>query len=173
MLAFCIDTTEQIATAVPALSLVIAVVLGLGGLSFLEAVRSPRSSDAINVYLFLSIVFDAVQVRTLWLRVFSIKMAVAFSVCLGLKLVLLAFEVQGKMKWLLEDYRGLAPETLSGVFARRLFYWLNELLWSGYRALVKPVDLMEIKEEFASKKLLEALERSYSTKGEKTQLSYL
>lgn len=134
-----------------------AVVLASSGLSLLEHVRSPRSSDAINVYLFFSTILDAVQVRTLWLRQLPTTVAVAATVCVAFKFALLIAEAQSKMVGLMEDYQNLAPETLSGVYARRVFWWLNGLLKRGYGATFRPVDLMDIKEEFGAKGLLAAL----------------
>lgn len=83
--------------------------------------------------------------------------SVPASVCFALKLLLLLAEAQGKIAWLMEDCRGLAPETLSGVYARRVFWWLNGLMRKGYKATFRPVDLMKIKEDFESKQLLDAL----------------
>ncbi|KAJ4291830.1 hypothetical protein N0V90_009726 [Kalmusia sp. IMI 367209] len=161
VLAFTASTSSSSTSsrsAIAAQSLIIAVIIGLSGLSLLEHVRSPRSSDAINAYLFFSTIFDAVQLRTLWLRPLSMSIAIAASVCLALKLILLVAEAQNKIAWLMEDYRNLAPETLSGVYTRRVFWWLNGLMGRGYRATFRPVDLMAIKEEFASKDLLGTLD---------------
>jgi hypothetical protein len=91
-----------------------------------------------------------------------LKLAAAATVCLALKLVILGFEAQGKKKYLFIEYQSLAPETLSGVFARRCFWWLNGMLMRGYEILIRPDQLEVIKEDFASRDLLESLERSYS-----------
>jgi ATP-binding cassette subfamily C (CFTR/MRP) protein 1 len=87
--------------------------------------------------------------------------SVAASVCVAFKFVLLIAESQGKLAWLMEDYRRLAPETLSGVYARRVFWWLNGLMKRGYKATFRPVDLMVIDEEFGSKRLLADLQSNY------------
>ncbi|KAF1980408.1 P-loop containing nucleoside triphosphate hydrolase protein, partial [Bimuria novae-zelandiae CBS 107.79] len=152
-------------TAIAAQSLLLVVALGLGGLSTIEHGRSPRSSDAINVYLFFSTIFDGVQVRSLWLRDATMGVRGTVSACFALKVVILLAEAQGKVAWLLEEYRGLAPETLSGVYARRVFWWLNGLMGRGYSAIFRPADLMAIKEEFASKRLLHALETQSNGRG--------
>lgn len=148
-------------TVLPSEALSVVVIIGLSALSFLEHVRSPRSSDGINIYLFFSIIFDAAQVRTLWLRFASFNLAIVASICLGLKFVLLLVEAQGKRRYLVEKYRALAPETLCGVFARRLFWWLNGMLLKGYRSLMQPDQLESIKEDFASSDLLKKVERNY------------
>ncbi|KAL5397860.1 hypothetical protein PMIN03_012833 [Paraphaeosphaeria minitans] len=147
--------------AIAAHTLLVTVVLASSGLSLLEHVRSPRSSDAINVYLFFSTIFDAVQVRTSWIRPLPTTESVAASVCLAVKAALLIAEAQNKIAWLMEDYRSLAPETISGVYARRVFWWLNGLMYRGYRATFRPVDLMAIKEDFGSKRLLAALQPKF------------
>jgi ATP-binding cassette subfamily C (CFTR/MRP) protein 1 len=151
-----------IRTTIASQTLAVAVILGLSGLSFLEHERSLRSSDGINVYLFFSITFDAVQVRTLWLRLDSPKLVAAATVCLALKLVILGFEAQGKKKYLFRKYQSLAPETLSGVFARRCFWWLNGMLMRGYKIVIRPDQLEDIKEDFASRVMLQSLEGSYN-----------
>jgi len=159
----------SIKTSIPSQALAVVVVVGLSGLSLLEHGRLYRSSDGINVYLFFSIAFDAVQVRTLWLRLDTLKLAVAATVCVVLKVALLFVEAQGKKKFLFEKYKSLAPESLSGVFARRCFWWLNGMLIRGYQILIRPDQLEAIKQDFASDKLLDALERSY-TKGKLVSL---
>ncbi|KAF2437796.1 P-loop containing nucleoside triphosphate hydrolase protein [Karstenula rhodostoma CBS 690.94] len=143
-------------SAIAAHTLLVAVVLALSGLSLFEHVRSPRSSDAINVYLFFSTIFDVVQLRTSWLCPLPATVSIAASACVAFKVVLLIAEAQDKFAWLMEDFRSLAPETLSGVYARRVFWWLNGLMNRGYRATFRPMDLMAIKEEFGSKRLLAA-----------------
>jgi ATP-binding cassette subfamily C (CFTR/MRP) protein 1 len=152
----------SVKTNIPSQALAIAVIVALSGLSLLEHGRLCRSSDGINVYLFFSIAFDAVQIRTLWLRLDTLKLTVAATVCVVLKVALLVVEAQGKKRFLFEKYQSLAPESLSGVFARRCFWWLNGTLIRGYQTLIQPNQLEAIKEDFASDELLDALERSYT-----------
>lgn len=159
---YVLPAAPPIKTVIPSQAMAVAVVLSLSGLSLLEHVHSPRSSDGINVYLFFSIVFDAVQVRTLWLRLDSLKVAAAATACLILKVLLLIAETQGKKRYLFETYQKLAPETLSGVFARRCYWWLNGMLIRGYKILIRPDQLEAIKEDFASSSLLDSLERNYA-----------
>ncbi|KAJ4360390.1 uncharacterized protein N0V89_000952 [Didymosphaeria variabile] len=101
--------------------------------------------------------FDAVQLRTLWLRPLPTSVCVAASVRFAVKLALWFAEAQNKFTWLREDYRSQAPETLSGVYARRVFWWLNGLMKRGYKATFRPMDLMAIKRSLG-RSLLEALQ---------------
>ncbi|KAF2188572.1 hypothetical protein K469DRAFT_565963, partial [Zopfia rhizophila CBS 207.26] len=66
--------------------------------------------------------------------------------------------------------KSLAPETLSGVFSRRCFWWLNGMLLRGYQSLIRPEQLDPIKDDFASKNLLDNLQRSYD-QGEKMNMA--
>jgi len=145
-------------------SLAVPVVLGLSALSLLEHTRSPRSSDTINVFLFFSTMFDAVQVRTFWIRPLPTAVAVTASICLSLRIILLLAEAQSKSTSLYEEYKNLAPETLSGVYARRVFWWLNGLMRKGYKITFDPMELMAIDEEFGSRGLLHAIEHSLPKK---------
>ena len=110
-------TAPSIKSVVPSQALALAVVPALSYLSLPEHIRSFRSSDCINVFLFFSTMFDAVQVRTLWLRLASKKLAATTSVCFALKLMLLFAEVQGKKRYLHKKYQNLASEMASGVIA--------------------------------------------------------
>ncbi|PSN69168.1 P-loop containing nucleoside triphosphate hydrolase protein [Corynespora cassiicola Philippines] len=154
ILAFSITFLGPIKTAIPSTTLSLVAVLGLNGLSFIEHIRSPRTSDGINMYLFLSSIFDAVQVRSLHLRHIPTQLKGAAIACLVLKIVLLLAEMQGKGKYLYAKYQSLAPETLSGVFARRFFWWLNDMLREGYRTIIWTDQLQPIKEDFAAKGLV-------------------
>lgn len=164
MLVFAIASRGETGshTAIASQTLLLAVIFGIGGLSLLEHVKSPRTSDSINVYLFFSTILDGVQLRTVWLRHCPLSVSIAASICFALKLVLLIAEAQSKFSWLMEDFHSLAPESLSGVYARRVFWWLNGLMGRGYRTTFRPVDLMPIKEDFASQGLLDAFKATSS-----------
>jgi hypothetical protein len=146
--------------AIPAAAISVAVVLALSCLSFLEYPRSTRSSDGINVFLFLSVIFDAVMARTLWLLPNAYKLALCTTICTALKLLLLALEAQGKTRFLFPQYKHLAPEELSGVFSRRLFWWLNEILLRGYKTVLLPSQLYCNRLDSKSNNLLSNLERN-------------
>lgn len=163
ILAFYVSpAAASIKTAIPSQVMAVAVIIGLSGLSMVEHLRCPKSSDGINVYLFFTIAIDAMQVRTLWLRLDSLKLAIAATSCLALKVILLIAEAQGKNKYLFEKYQTLAPESSSGVFARRCFWWLNSMLVRGYNIMIRTDQLEDIKEDFASIQLLEMFQHKYS-----------
>lgn len=118
-------------------------------LSLLEGKRSPRPSVVLNVYLFGAGFFDTVQVRTLWLAATTQdgyeslwRVAVASSVALGLKLVLLIVEALPKAA-LVPD-ASVSREETAGVYSLRSFWWLNSILWLGRRKKLQPADLYSI-----------------------------
>lgn len=119
-------------------------------LSLLEGKRSLRPSVVINVYLFGVGLFDTVQVRTLWLAATTQdgyenlwRVAVASSVALGLKLVLLVVEALPKAA-LVPDASVYSREETAGVYSLRSFWWLNSILWLGRRKKLQPADLYSI-----------------------------
>ena len=140
----------RIKTAIPSASLSVIDALALCLLSDVEHSRSPRTSDAINLYLFFSIIFDTIQTRTLWLLPDSRPLAVVSTACVNLKFLLLLFEAQGKRSILTMQYKTLAPETLSGVFNRRLFWWLNTLLVHGYKSMLSCEKLYDTDKKLSS-----------------------
>lgn len=123
--------------------------LSLCPLSLLEDKRSLRPSPVINVYLFGSSLFDIVQVRTLWLAItygYSLRrVAIASSVALGLKIVLLVVEALPK-KALAEPEpdETISREQTAGIYSLRSFWWLNSILWLGRGKRLQPTDLYSI-----------------------------
>ena len=136
-------------------------------LSYLEHFHSPRTSDVLNIYLFFSAIFDATQVRTIWLLSGQTKIAVVASICLGLKLSCLALEVLAKDDILLDKYRSLGPERLSGIFNRRLFWWLNPLFIRGYKSILDQHDMFQLDPALQSEALGRRLQSEWSSNNSK------
>ncbi|KAF7958001.1 hypothetical protein EAE96_003568 [Botrytis aclada] len=127
--------------SLPAALLALIATLGLCILSYFKHSRNIRPSSIINVYLFFTSPFDAAQLRTRWLRGdYVVGNAIATSI-LGVKLLLLILETKGKRKILFQRYGYHSPESTSGLFARRLFWWLNPLFRLGFGGVVRDEDL--------------------------------
>lgn len=126
-------------------------------LSFLEHGRSVTTSDFLLVYLPLSILCDLAQVRTLWLHGQYGVLASVSSTCVGLKFVVLIFELLGKDSLLPDEYKMSGPESLSGLFNRRLFWWLNPLFLRGLRCTLHQQDVFELDQALRSESLCEKL----------------
>ncbi|RLL96888.1 hypothetical protein CFD26_106852 [Aspergillus turcosus] len=151
-------TSLQTSASIPAavFSLVAALMLAL--LSYYEHQRSIKPSTLLSIYLFFSILFDAVQARSLWLRNSNAPIAAAFSAALAVKLIITVLE--GREKRASSQVRGikLSPETTSSIYNRTVFWWLNRLFLAGYKSTLRLNDLYPLESDMASAKLGAAIE---------------
>jgi ABC-type multidrug transport system fused ATPase/permease subunit len=107
------------------------------------------------VYLFLTILFDTVQVRTRWLISTEIEQIVharLFTAAVVAKSALLA----------LESYRkpataGLSPEETAGPFNLATYAWLNSLFLRGYNNVLSLSDLPSLDRKIVTEVLYEKL----------------
>jgi hypothetical protein len=150
---------NTVRTAIPSAILSLLDVIFITVLSVIEHSRSVRPSTLICVYLLISILVDSVQVRTLFLRpYYSTALAGMVATAVGLKVFLLSIEIQHKGKYLSHQLREqYPPEELSGVFARTVFSWLNELFLRGFRKILTLDDLFPTDNELGSNLLMSAL----------------
>lgn len=162
-------------TALPAsvVSLLASLVFAL--LSQAEHTRTVRPSFLASGYLTLTILLDVAQARSLWLRPGLGSIAAMFTVALAVKVVMLVLEESSKASLLLQRVRGdggeehdeevkyvaLPAETTSGLFSRSLFWWLNSLLYQGFRTVIGMGDLGAIDEKFASDRVLRKAARTW------------
>lgn len=115
-------------------------------LSYYEGRKSIRPSSVLQVYLFGSALLDIAQVRTLWLAgVYDSslqRVAIATTVSLCLKLVLLILETMSKTTLNPQEHE--SREETCGVYSRRTFWWLNRILWLGRQKNLNLSDLYHI-----------------------------
>lgn len=107
--------------SIPGAALSFVNALALGQLSYVEHTRSLQPSTLITAYLLFSLLFDAAQVRTLYLRANSNVLATVFTASIALKLAVLVLEAPNKRSSLKQPYRNYAREALSGIFNRTVF----------------------------------------------------
>ncbi|KAJ0161488.1 ABC transporter C family member 8, partial [Colletotrichum tanaceti] len=116
-------------------SLAAAVMFGV--LSYKEHAKSLKPSSILNTYMLVSLVLDGANSPH--------RMDVALKRRHQRRL-LRVFRIEGGHR----DPRGLrkddvprwrAPEETSGIYSRGLFWWLTPLLLTGFRRLLKPLDL--------------------------------
>jgi ATP-binding cassette subfamily C (CFTR/MRP) protein 1 len=119
-------------------------------LSHQEHFRSIRPSTIINVYLLLTLPFDVVRARSLWLSGATTPIATVFTIALGIKIMMLITEAIEKRSILLDIYQNSSPETTSGIYSRSFFWWLNKLMTTGYRRVIQDKDLYPIDDEMKS-----------------------
>ncbi|KAL2883225.1 hypothetical protein SGCOL_001416 [Colletotrichum sp. CLE4] len=152
--------SSRVSIAAAVLGVIDALALTL--LSHAEHLRSIRPSTIICVYLAFSLVFDAVQCRTLWLLPGMRNLASVSSAALAVKLIMFLLEVQGKRRFLLAALHHLSPEATSGIIARGFFWWLNSLLGKGFKATLSPSTLYDIDNDMRSEYLLQNLDNAWN-----------
>jgi hypothetical protein len=136
--------------------LVAALVLAI--LSYYEHQRSVRPSTLLNISLFFSVLFDAVQARSLWLRNTNALIAATFTAALVVKLIITILEGQEKQTSSRVPGVKLSPETTSSIYNRTVFWWLNRLFLAGYKGTLRLNDLYPLESDMASEKLGAAIE---------------
>ncbi|KAI2895843.1 hypothetical protein CBS63078_8455 [Aspergillus niger] len=141
---------DLVRTAIPAVALSLVDALSIAILSTIEHDRSVRPSSLLSIYLLLSTLFDAVQVRTLFIRHYPSTLGALSAATVALKLLLLALETRNKRSYLKEPLRAIPPESTSGVIARTVFWWLNRLFVSGFRKLLTLEDLFPTDKDLSS-----------------------
>ena len=144
----------------------LADAIVLGSLSYLEHNRAIRPSDVICLYLFLSLLFDAAQCRTLWLIGETSSLGPVFLTGLSLKIVLFLLESKEKGGILLDNHKTDSKEATANVFNRIFFWWVNGLLIRGYSSVLKAGSLEDIGDDLSSELLLrkfQACWEKYST----------
>ncbi|KAL9616745.1 MAG: hypothetical protein Q9160_008402 [Pyrenula sp. 1 TL-2023] len=152
-------TTPAAATkaSVPAASLDFAAAVALFALSSYEHTRSVAPSTLIAIYLVVTLLLDIARARTL----FSVDhssphmrtVAAVSTSSIVVKLGILLSEAVSKRHSLLDHYRNLPPESTSSPYSRVLLWWINPLLWRGFRKIFEVDDLYSIDDSLTSSRL--------------------
>lgn len=137
--------------------------------SHLEHSRSLHPSTILSLYLGLSLVFDVIRVRTLWLSFSSPIIASVLSASVGLKAVMLVLEGTCKQPFLKKQYQDNTPEAVSGIYSRSLFLWVNPFLWKGYRGVLSVDTLNVLDDDLVSASDPKALIESWNKNGKQFQ----
>ncbi|CAI6338803.1 unnamed protein product [Periconia digitata] len=128
--------------AASALKLVSALFMTV--LSVLEHSRSPRPSMLLSTYLFLILLLDIAQTRTLFLSSHDqpeVVYSILFSTTVALEAVILHLEAIQKTRWTQWDHKAHSPEETGSIFNIGVFYWLNNLFRLGYSKILALEDL--------------------------------
>lgn len=116
----------------------------------------------VEFYLFLSLLFDGVRIRTLWLQRYHGTIAAVSSVALAIKFVLLVLEAISKKNILRAKWSTLSPEATSGLFAKSLFIWINPLLRLGSARSIEISDLPLLDKHITSDYLFTKLQTAWT-----------
>ncbi|KAK6833489.1 hypothetical protein PG987_008183 [Apiospora arundinis] len=136
--------SQRTRATVPAAALSVVDCFAFMALSFMEHGKSLGPPLLMNTYLLISILFDIVRIRSLWLAETASAIAALFTVTMGLKMGLLALEEIRKDKWFGPEIKHNGNEISSGIFTRTLFSWLNRMLWRGYNTALSVPSLQDV-----------------------------
>ena len=137
-------TSNRVTRAtIPSSALSFAAAIAILLLSGLEDSRAVRPSLIISIYLLSTLIFDAVQARTLYLRHDDPGILGLFTTSVAVKAILLILESRSKRRYLRAPYNAYSPETTGGIFNRSVFWWINPILATGFRRLLTLDDLFQ------------------------------
>ncbi|KAK6224641.1 abc multidrug transporter [Colletotrichum tabaci] len=139
-----------------------AAAVMFGGLSSIEHAKSLKPSSILNIYMLVSLVLDGAILRTVWLSHLSVTISAVFSTSFALKAVIVILEAWGKTPYLAGGRRSYSPEETSGIYSRGLFWWLTPLLLTGFRRLLKPLDLFVLDRSMSTAVLDERFWRDWN-----------
>ena len=142
---------RSVSVTTAALSFVSAIVLCW--LSHVEHARSVQPSTLISVYMIFSLLFDTVQLRTLWLAMYNTAITRFFTASIAFKVVVILLELRDKTTYLTIADKMRSPEELSGIVNRSIFYWLNRLIMRGARKVLLADDLYPLCEDISTEHL--------------------
>ncbi|KAJ5752402.1 hypothetical protein N7520_009319 [Penicillium odoratum] len=144
----------ELSTSASVLSLFAAILVA--ALSFLEHSRSPRPSILLSVFLSLTVLCDAAQVRSLWLLAHSyheLKYVKIFTATVAWKAILVLLESVHRRSWLGWDWRIHSPEEATGIYGLGTFVWITPLFMLGYRKVLNLSDLFPLDKSVSVKSL--------------------
>ncbi|CZR69716.1 related to multidrug resistance protein [Phialocephala subalpina] len=153
LVLWCLSPAERTRVSIPAAVFSLIGAAFICVLSHFEHVKSVRPSTIINIYLFFSVLFDAVQLRTLWESHNLDTIASVFSASFSAKATLLVLEAIEKGSFLAPPYRWTPPESLSSIYNLSVFWWLNHLFKTGFKKVLAFEDLYTLNPELQSKNI--------------------
>lgn len=156
------ETSASSTVAIASSVLGLCAAFGLTLVLPLHHKASPRSSFIVSGFLFLSLLFDSVRVRTAWLIGGVDAFAATLSASIAIKLGILIIEAISKRSILQDDYSHLSKEATSGIFSRGSFWWLVSLLRDGSKGALQLSSLFAIHERLDSKRLSEGLSNQWN-----------
>ena len=125
----------------------------LGVLSFAEHQRTLRPSLILNVWLFITLLFDIAQTRTLWLQGYQPAIAAVATASVVVKTILVVVEAIEKRNILRAKWKGAPPWELAGFYNKSFFLWLNPLFLKGYRSTLEVEELYTLDKHLTSEYL--------------------
>lgn len=113
-------------------------------ISVVDHNRSPRPSILLNCYIFLTLLLDIAQTRTLLLlsdNYPEYAYSMIFATSMAVKALILLLEASPKSRWITWDKKEHSPEETSSIFSLGVLYWMNEMFLRGFRKTLTLDDL--------------------------------
>ncbi|KAF4969630.1 hypothetical protein FSARC_3209 [Fusarium sarcochroum] len=129
-----------------------------------EHAKSPRPSSLLNVFFAVSLLLDVALLRTLWLaptKLMNVAIPAVFTAAFALKAMLVVLEGWSKAPYLVAGAGTHSPEETAGLYARAVFAWVTPLLLTGFRKLLRPMDLFELDEDMGAAGLIDRFWRHW------------
>jgi len=161
LVLWSLPSTAKTRLSVAASALTLFAIFPLAVLSYLEHKNTLRPSTILSLYLFISTLFDAAHVRTLWLR-HENRIAAFSTVSLAFKIIIFTLESVNKRQSLKPEFSICSPEATSGFLNRTLFWWLNPLFLHGYKSLLFLHDLCNLDKHLTTSYLSQIFEASWT-----------
>ncbi|GLA02364.1 hypothetical protein AnigIFM60653_001767 [Aspergillus niger] len=163
-------------TTVPAAALSLVAAIALGIAAHFEHTRSVKPPLLIEAYLLFTVAFDAVRLRTLWGMGYHGHIFKLSTIFVIWKVVLLVQEAWPRELGLLEQ--SYSPEEKVGWINRRMFWWVNPLLFLGSKKDLQADDLFtlnrSLQSEVCSKSFSEVWQNAKpARKGKKNGLLWI
>lgn len=108
-------------------------------LSFLEHGNAKKPSALLGIYMLLTLLLDAAQLRTAWLQIpqgQQLSTTGIFTAAVALKVAVLILEAIPKTRWINWVAKDHSPEESMSIFTQATWSWLNRLLLRGNRSIL-------------------------------------
>ncbi|KAJ5992424.1 ABC transporter integral membrane type 1 [Penicillium sp. IBT 35674x] len=166
LVLWSISAASRTPTSIPSAALGLASSAIIIGLSYAEDIKSTSPSFLLTAYLISSIIFDATQIRTLWLT-HRVTFGAVQSAVLGTKIMMLVLENREKTSYLEPPYKDYPPEATRSIIDLSFVWWLNRLFLAGRRKIIGSQDLFALEPGLNSNITGKRLKRAWAKHGDK------
>ncbi|GKZ18301.1 hypothetical protein AbraIFM66951_000859 [Aspergillus brasiliensis] len=132
--------TPRTQTSLAAAVLTFVTSIGLLFLSHLEHLYSAQPSSLLNLFLSWTIIFDAVRARSMWLASYTV-LAALYVASIAVKLVWFYLETKSKLAFFINKNVRYGDEEVKGFYSRAFFWWVNPLLFLGFKQSISVEEL--------------------------------
>ncbi len=154
---YALPATPKTRLSLASAAILLSLSLAFIPLSALEHTRCIQPSATLELYFTVTIPLGVIQCDTLWRFHNSRIVAAVFTAMLGVRLLALLAEAQGKRRGFRSSYKEALPECTGGIFSMLTLFWVFPLLRKGYAISLSLRDLYPLQAEMASRTLLNSV----------------